>query len=277
MDGLEEKMTKVLIKGAGDLATGVAIVLHNSGFQVLMTDIKQPTAIRRSVSFASAMYENEVTVEGVCAQLVNRDNYQTILDSGKVGVIVDPEASIISIYEPAVVVDAILAKKNLGTSITDAPIVIALGPGFEAGIDCHLAVETKRGHYLGELIAKGKTIANTGIPGEIGGRSEERVIKAPVAGTLHWIRKLGDIVAEDEPVLKVDDVMVRAAFTGCLRGLLMEGLSVHKGMKIGDIDPRGEVDYCETISDKSRALGRAVLEGLLILGRQKNIFGVTHV
>ena len=267
-------MIKVLIKGAGDLATGVAIALNNSGFKVLMTDIEQPTVIRRSVSFATAIYNKTVSVEGVEAQLVDSNNYKQIIANGKVGVIIDPEAAIIKSYKPDVVVDAILAKKNIGTTINDAPIVIALGPGFEAAKDCHLAIETKRGHYLGKLIYQGSTIANTGIPGEIGGRKEERVIKAPVDGRITWIRKLGDIVAEAEPVLKVDDTIVRAAFTGCLRGLLMEGLSVHKGMKIGDIDPRRDPNHCTTLSDKSRALGRAVLEGALKLGKDNGYFGV---
>ena len=269
-------MIKVLIKGAGDLATGVAIVLRNSGFKVLMTEIEQPTVIRRSVSFATAIYEKEVSVEGIQAQLVNELNYEKIIEDGKVGVIVDPYGTILKSYQPDIVVDAILAKKNLGTTMADGPIVIALGPGFEASKDCHLVVETKRGHYLGELIRQGSTIPNTGIPGEIGGRKEERVIKAPVDGTLTWIRKLGDMARENEPVLKVDDCVVKAAFTGCLRGLLMEGLPVHKGMKIGDIDPRGDASYCTTISDKSRALGRAVLEGALELGKEKGYFEVTR-
>ena len=267
-------MIKVLIKGAGDLATGVAIALNNSGFKVLMTDIKQPTAIRRSVSFATAIYNNNVSVEGIEAQLVNFNNYEQIIDNGKVGVIIDPESIIIKSYKPDVVVDAILAKKNIGTTINDAPIVIALGPGFEAAKDCHLVIETKRGHFLGKLIYQGSPIANTGIPGEIEGRKEERVIKAPINGKINWICKLGDIVTKDEPVLKIDDTIVRAAFTGCLRGLLMEGIRVHKGMKIGDIDPRKDSNYCTTLSDKSRTLGRAVLEGILKLGKDNGYFGV---
>lgn len=268
-------MIKVLIKGAGDLATGVAIALSNSGFKILMTDIEQPTVIRRSVSFATAIYNKAVSVEGIKAQLVDYNNYQQIISNGRVGVIIDPEAAIIKSYKPDIVVDAILAKKNIGTKINDAPIVIALGPGFEASKDCHLVIETKRGHYLGRLIYCGSAIANTGIPGEIGGRKVERVIKAPIKGKISWICKLGDVVKKADPILKIDDIIVRAAFSGCLRGLLMEGLLVYKGMKIGDIDPRMDPNYCITLSDKSRTLGRAVLEGVLKLGKDNGYFGVT--
>lgn len=267
-------MIKVLVKGAGDLASGVALAFHQSGFQVLMTEVAQPTVIRRTVAFASCVFDGETEIEGVAARRAEPETYQEILKSGKIGVLVDPEAKILGRYRPDIVVDAILAKRNLGTKMEDAPVVIGLGPGFTAGKDCHLVVETKRGHDLARVISRGSAVANTGIPGVIGGKGLERVLYAPAAGTVLHYRKIGDLLEEGDPVLEVSGRIVKSPFPGVLRGLIQEGLEVPSGMKIGDVDPRMEPGYCHSISDKARAIGRGALEGALMMGLEKKLFGV---
>ncbi|AKX94828.1 selenium-dependent molybdenum cofactor biosynthesis protein YqeB [Neomoorella thermoacetica] len=256
----------VVIKGAGDLASGVAHRLHQSGFQVIMTEIPRPTVIRRAVAFAEAVYSGEITVEGVTARLVSDpEGALRVTWQGEVAVLVDPRAEVIAALKPRVVVDAILAKTNLGTRIDQAPIVIALGPGFTAGTDAHAVIETQRGHYLGRVIWQGAAAANTGIPGEVMGYREERVLRAPVAGIFKSCKAIGDSVKAGETVATVNDVPLRAQIGGVLRGVLHDGLEVTAGQKAGDVDPRGERDYCFTISDKARAIGGGVLEAILHL------------
>ena len=234
----------VLIKGAGDLATGTAVRLYRAGFQVVMTDIAQPTAVRRTVAFCQCMYDGEAEVEGITArQAANVEQAQ-----------------------------AILAKKNLGTSMTDAPIVLALGPGFTAGTDCHGVIETKRGHDLGRLILEGSAIPNTGVPGDVGGYTKERIIRAPADGPFEPVAEIGQKVELGDVVAKVNGVPVTAQLTGVVRGMLPAGIPVTKGMKSGDIDPRCEVRHCFTVSDKARAIGGGVLEGLLYFGRRKGLW-----
>lgn len=256
----------VLIKGAGDLATGVAHRLRRCGFDIVMTEIEEPTTVRRTVAFSQAVYDKTVEVEGVKAELVsNLEMIKENIDNGIISVIVDKEANIIKKIKPDIVVDAIIAKKNIGTSINDAPIVIAVGPGFEAGVDCHLVVETKRGHYLGKVITKGEAIPNTGIPGNIGGHTVGRIIRATSDGIIHPVSKIGDYVEEGQVVAYVDNTPVYASISGIVRGMLQEGITVFKGMKSGDIDPRCEKEHCFTISDKARSIGGGVLEGILFL------------
>lgn len=267
-------MVKVLIKGAGDLASGVAMAFHKSGFQVLMTEVEQPTVIRRSVAFANSIYEAKMEIEGVTGIHVTEENYADYLEKGNIGIIIDPDGAIKNIYKPDIIVDAILAKKNLGTKKNDAPIVIGCGPGFSAGEDCHLVIETKRGHYLGKIIENGSAIKNSGIPGIVEGRGLERVLYSPVAGKIKHLKKLGDIVEQDDIILKVDGIPVKSPFKGVLRGLIVEGMLVSENMKIGDVDPRLFPEYCYTISEKAKAIGRAAVEGTLILGKQKVLFGV---
>ncbi len=267
-------MIKVLIKGAGDLASGVAMAFYNSGFQVLMTEVKEPTVIRRSVAFANCIYEGKMEIECVTAFHVTEDNYLNCLKNSNIGVIIDPECKIKGKYKPDIIVDAILAKKNLGTKIDDAPIVIGCGPGFSAGKDCHLVIETKRGHHLGKIIKMGRAIENSGIPGIIEGRGIERVLYSPVPGKVQHLKKLGDIVDQDDIILKVDGVPVKSPFKGVLRGLIVEGIIVPENMKIGDVDPRLNPDYCFSISEKAMAIGRAAVEGSLIFGSEKGLFGV---
>ena len=263
----------ILVKGAGDLATGTAVRLHRAGFQIVMTDIAQPTAVRRTVAFSQCMYDGVTQVEGITArQAADKDEAQAVLAAGEIPVLCDPEASILKELHFDAVVDAILAKKNLGTSLTDAPIVLALGPGFTAGVDCHGVVETKRGHDLGRLILEGTAIPNTGMPGDVGGYTRERIIRAPADGPFEPVAQIGQKVELGEVVARVNGVSVTAQLTGIVRGMLPAGIPVTEGMKSGDIDPRCEVRHCFTVSDKARAIGGGVLEGLLYFGRRKGLW-----
>ena len=263
----------VLIKGAGDLATGTAVRLYRAGFQIVMTDIAQPTAVRRTVAFCQCMYDGEAEVEGITArQAANVEQAQAILAAGEIPVLEDPKAHILKELPFGAVVDAILAKKNLGTSMTDAPIVLALGPGFTAGTDCHGVIETKRGHDLGRLILEGSAIPNTGVPGDVGGYTKERIIRAPADGPFEPVAEIGQKVELGDVVAKVNGVPVTAQLTGVVRGMLPAGIPVTKGMKSGDIDPRCEVRHCFTVSDKARAIGGGVLEGLLYFGRRSGLW-----
>lgn len=254
----------VLIKGAGEMASGIAHRLRRCHFTVCMTEISKPRAVRRGVSFSEAVYEGEKTVEGITAKLVS--SHQEILtawDDEKIPIIVDEETKIKDLLKADVLVDAIVAKRNLGTKITDALLVIALGPGFYAGRDVHLVVETNRGHNLGRIITKGEAEQDTGIPGIIAGFSRERILRAPANGQLTTPRDIADYSKSGEIVATVNGFPVRAEINGVIRGLLRSGSEVLNGMKIGDIDPRGVKEYCYTISDKARAVGGALLEGIL--------------
>ena len=257
----------VLIKGAGDLATGVAVRLYRSGFRLVMTEIAQPTAVRRTVAFCQCIYNGAVQVEGITARRVERpEEVEECWAQGEIPVLVDPQCTIRERFPFDAEVDAILAKRNLNTRMEDAPIVVALGPGFTAGVDCHAVVETKRGHYLGRVITQGSAIPNTGVPGDVGGYTTQRIIRACQDGVFQPAVSIGDTVAEGDIVAYVDGQPIYAQMPGIVRGMLPAGLSVTKGMKSGDIDPRCERDHCFTVSDKGRAIGGGVLEALLMLG-----------
>ena len=260
----------VLIKGAGDLATGVAYRLYRAGYSIVMTDIEQPTAVRRTVAFCQCIYGGTATVEGVTSRRVETvEEVKACLERGEIPVLVDPEAAIRTQMPFDAEVDAILAKYNVNTRIDDAPIVLALGPGFTAGVDCHGVIETKRGHYLGRLILEGSAIPNTGVPGDVGGYTTQRIIRACRDGIFHPVAHIGDMVAEGDVVATVDGEPVYALMPGTVRGMLPDGLRVKQGRKSGDIDPRGEYNHCFTISDKARAIGGGVLEGLLYFQNRK--------
>lgn len=263
---IREKL--VVIKGAGDLASGVAHRLWRAGFNIVMTEIPQPTVIRRAVAFAEAVYSGTTVVEGVRGRLV-KDPQEAlwVATSGEIAVIVDPQAKVVGELRPQVVVDAIMAKTNLGTRIDEAPVVIALGPGFRAGRDVHAVVETQRGHDLGRVILEGEASPNTGVPGEVAGYTVERVLRAPAEGVFQGLRSIGDQVQPGEAVARVGDVPVVSAIGGVLRGLLHDGLWVTKGMKVGDVDPRATLKHCFSISDKARAVAGGVLEAILYLMR----------
>lgn len=254
----------VLIRGAGDLATGIALRLYRAGLSVAMTDIEQPTAIRRTVCFSQAIVRGETIVEDIRAvRASSAEQVRELLRIGVIPVLADPEGACIALLRPDAVVDAILAKRNLGTKITDAPIVIGVGPGFTAGEDCHAVVETMRGHSLGRVIWSGTAIPNTGIPGLIGGFAGERVLRAPADGIFHQILDIGAQVKMGDVAATVNGVPMVCTLDGVLRGILAEGTPVFKGMKAGDIDPRCKVEHCYTASDKAIAIGGGVLEAIL--------------
>ena len=254
----------VVIKGAGDLASGIALRLHHSKIDVVMTDLPVPLAVRRTVAFSEAIRLGSTAVEDVKAERAeNTDEVKDCLARGIIPVLADPEAEIVRILKPEVVVDAILAKRNTGTAMDDAEFVIGVGPGFTAGRDCHAVIETKRGHTLGRVIRKGSAIPNTGVPGNVGGQTIKRLIKAPADGTFHPEKKIGDLVKEGERVANVDGVPVYALTDGKIRGMLQDGVSVTKGLKSGDVDPRGATVDHMTVSDKALSIGGGVLEAIL--------------
>lgn len=255
---------RVLIRGAGDLASGIALRLFHAKMEVIMTDLPRPTAIRRTVCFSQAILFGTMTVEDVTAVFAETPEAAvSILKEKKIPVLADPEAACIAALRPDAVVDAILAKRNLGTKITDAPCVIGVGPGFTAGVDCHACVETMRGHTLGRVITEGSPIPNTNIPGLIGGFAGERVLRAPADGIFRQRLEIGDMVEQNEIAGYVGTEPMRCQISGVLRGLLADGTPVHRGMKAGDVDPRGEVSYCQLVSDKALAIGGGVLEAIL--------------
>lgn len=256
----------VLIRGAGDLATGIALRLFRSHLCVVMTDLPQPTAIRRTVCFSQAILYGSYQVEDVTAELAATEaDVRHILADGNIPVLADPQAQCRAWLRPDVLVDAILAKKNLGTAITDAPLVIGVGPGFCAGRDCHAVIETMRGHTLGRVIHSGEPIPNTNIPGLIGGFAGERVLRAPADGIFVQKLEIGASVRTGDIAGTVNGVPMLCQINGMLRGILPDGTPVTRGMKSGDVDPRGKREYCDLVSDKALAIGGGVLEAILSL------------
>lgn len=254
----------VYIRGAGDIASGVALRLYRAGMELVMSDLAVPTAVRRSVAFSEAIRLGSAQVEEVSAKRAESiEDVREILSERKIAVLVDSGKESIRALRPDVVVDAILAKRNLGTSRTDAPIVLGIGPGFFAGIDCHAVIETKRGHTLGRAIYRGAAIPNTGVPGNIAGVSAERVLRSPAEGIFRSLAEIGQLVSKGETVAYVDGIPLKTEIPGMLRGLLQDGIPVFKGMKCGDVDPRGESADYKTVSDKALAVGGGVLEALL--------------
>ena len=257
----EVRRRLVVVRGAGDLATALIIRLTRAGYFVLSTEIAQPTQIRRNVSFAEAVYTGEQTVDGLTACLITQaKDCFSLFDEGKTAVIVDPDASVIRELHPTVVIDAILAKKNLGTERSMAPLVIALGPGFSAPEDCDAVIETARGHNLGKIIRQGRASENTGIPGVIMGYGKERVIRSSACGVFRGLKTFGDLVKKGETIAYAGGCAQYATIDGMIRGMLHDGITVTEGFKIADIDPRGKDAEYRTPSDKARAIAGAVLE-----------------
>lgn len=255
----------VVIRGAGDIATGVALRLYRAGLQIVMCEVETPTSIRRTVCFSEAVRQGEMEVEGVTARRADLEELPALLEAGIVPVLVDPAADCAAVLEPDAVVDAILAKRNLGTTMDMAPVVVAAGPGFTAGKDCHAVVETMRGHYLGRVIYQGSAQPDTAIPGLIGGYAGERVLRAPADGIFEGIRTIGDLVEAGDAAGYVQGQPMVCTISGTLRGLIADGVAVTKGMKCGDVDPRCEPDHCACASDKALAVGGGVLEAILCL------------
>jgi len=258
-----QKIT-IILRGAGDLATGVALRLHRAGFRnLLLLEIEHPLAVRRLVSFSEAVTLGAVSVEGIRAEKIATDDAgDPWRRDGVIPVLVDPEGKSIAALQPHVVIDAILAKRNSGTTINDAKLVIGLGPGFTAGKDVHCVIETMRGHGLGRVIYSGAALADTGVPGSIGGYTSERLLRAPQDGLFVTGHDIGDRVRKDELVATVASKPVIARISGVLRGLLRTDTPVSKGTKLGDIDPRGKTNFCRTASDKAMAIGGGALEAI---------------
>ena len=277
MSGIKNMENLVIVRGGGDIATGTIDRLYQCGFKVLVLEIAAPSAIRRNVAFSEAVYQGEQKVEDVtCFLAENIVDAVTMLNEGKLVMLVDPEGASIRKLQPMAVVDAILAKKNLGTNKGMADITVALGPGFEAGKDVDAVIETKRGHSLGRVIYQGQAIKNTGIPGMIGGYTKERVIHSPAEGKLRNVKKITDIVKQGDIIARIEtgkkSIPVEATIDGLLRGLIRDGYPVTKGFKIADIDPRiDEYDNCFTISDKARCIAGGVLEAILHLYLKKGM------
>ena len=261
---ISKRLAPICIKGGGDIASGIAWRLHHCGFMVLITEIPKPMAVRRKVAFCEAVYDGHAEVEGVEALLISdAEDSSKVWAQGKMPLLIDPEFERAKTVRPEVVIDAILAKRNTGTSIDDASLVIALGPGFEAGKDSHFVVETNRGHNLGRLLTEGSAEPNTGVPGPVAGISSDRVLRAPCKGLWQSEAEIGDMVKKGDTVGSVDGQPVETLIDGVLRGLIRPGIPVKEGLKIGDIDPRGVKEYCYTISEKALAISGGVLEGIM--------------
>ena len=254
----------VLIWGGGDLASGVALRLHRVGIHVLVVEQLQPLAVRRSVAFAQAVYDRETTIEEVTGRLiVSPDQMEQCWKQGEVAVIVDPELQLLDEYFPVAVVDARMRKKETAIDLSMADLVIGLGPGFTVGVNCHAAVETNRGHFLGRVYWEGSPEPDTGIPGKVQAFAAERVLHAPATGIVDTLVPIGHAVKEGTPLLRVNGKAAVAPFDGVVRGMIHSGVHVREGMKVGDVDPRPEIFRCWYASEKSLAIGGGVLEALL--------------
>ena len=268
----------VIIRGGGDLATGVAYRLHAAGFPIIVLELERPLLVRRTVALATAVLQNQITIENMHAQHVSTANEAVELaQSGKIPVLIAPKLPVISNqysvisdqlstinHSPfSILIDARMAKRNIDTSIDQAELVIALGPGFTAGTDCHAVIETMRGHWLGRVIWEGSAIPNTGTPGIVAGKGAERVLRAPVSGEVTWRLEIGDWVQAGQIIGDVNGKSVVAPFAGVIRGLIMPGIEVEAGYKIGDVDARADREACFTISDKALSIGGGVLEAIL--------------
>ncbi|HIY38024.1 MAG TPA: EF2563 family selenium-dependent molybdenum hydroxylase system protein [Candidatus Agathobaculum merdigallinarum] len=276
----ENRLPWVLVRGAGDLATGVIVRLHRCGFKVIATESANPSAIRRRAALCEAVWQGTAQVEGVtCRRIECAEQAEATAQAGEVPLLVDEHAACATKLHPAAVVDAILAKRNLGTHCGMAPITIGLGPGFTAGQDVDAVVETMRGHHLGRIIRQGAAAPDTGVPGVIAGYADERVIHAPASGAMAFVTAetgqlldIGALVRKGQLIARVGDASVYATIDGVLRGLIRAGYPVKKGLKIADIDPRPEqAAYCDTVSDKARAIGGGVVEALLEIAREKGL------
>lgn len=255
----------VAVRGGGDLASGVVYRLYQAGFSVVILELATPVFVRRAVAYGDAVYSGSTTVDGITARRTTQTaDVQALLAQGIVPVVVDAEGALIQAMQPLVVVDARMAKQPLDTQLTDAPLVVALGPSFETGVHCHAVVETKRGHFLGRVYWNGQAAADTGQPGSVAGFTAQRVLRAPVAGHVQPHKTIGDVLAAGDMIAEVDGGAVLAPLAGILRGLVHPAAYMSSGAKIGDVDPRATREHCFTISDKALAVGGGVLEAVLV-------------
>ena len=272
---MDFKNLKILVRGAGDLASGIIWNLAYAGFKVVCVDVEKPSCIRTEVSFSTAIYEGVKTLGGVtCVYVKDESDIEKVWNDGNVALLIDSEAKILEKMKFDVVVDAILAKRNLGTKIDMADLVIGVGPGFTVNKDCNYAIETMRGHTLSKIYESGSPIPDTGTPGLIAAHGADRVMHSPCEGVFHNMHKIGDVVRQDDVLSRVEEyengkptgkfIMLTASINGLLRGILRDGYYAKKGLKAADIDPRlTEHDNCFTISDKARSIGAAVVTTIL--------------
>lgn len=265
MSTTEKKLA--IVRGGGDLGTGVIYRLWRAHFKVLVLEIERPLVVRINVSAANAIFCGETEIEGMRIKRIDSPAAFN-RKSDDIEIIVSPGVELIEKLRPQVLIDAIMAKRNTGTVKDMTPIVIGVGPGFTAPEDVHAVVETKRGHYLGRAIYNGTAIANTGIPGIIKGYGTERLLRAPAEGYVTPICAIGDTVVKGETIAHIRDLPVSAQIDGVLRGLIHPSVFVRSGTKIGDIDPSGEKEHCWTITDKALAIGGGVLEAIAYLSGQ---------
>ncbi len=249
-----------LIRGGGDLATGIAWRLTRAGWPTVVTELAEPLTVRRTVALSTAVAEGTVSVEGMVGRRCPIGDAADIAREGEVAVVVSPTLPDLA---ADVVIDARLAKRNLDTTLADAPLVIGVGPGFEAGVDCHAVVETQRGHHLGRVFWAGSAAPTTGVPGLVGGRGSDRVLRAPADGRIEWRAEIGDRTHTGDVLGVIADEEIVAPFDGVVRGLIATGSVVGEGLKIGDVDPRNDASSCHEISDKALAIGGGVVEAIL--------------
>ena len=255
---------RVAIRGGGDLATGVAVRLHRAGFSVLILEIEQPLAVRRLVAMAEAVYAGHVVVEGIEGRRADSlDEVPLLLRDGVIPVLVDAKGVSLPVLQPAVIVDGRMRKAPSELPLDAAHLIIGLGPGFEAGVDCHAVIETRRGHHLGRILWQGRASPDTKIPEAVEGYAVDRVLRAPRSGVMKGLAPIGSLVRQGDVLLAINRLQVMAPFDGALRGLLHDGLRVDRGMKVGDLDPRREAQFCHEVSDKALAVGGAALEAIL--------------
>jgi xanthine dehydrogenase accessory factor len=254
----------VLIRGGGEMASGIAHRLHQCHMKVLITEIAAPTAVRRTVAYAEAIYDGCHAIENVKSfKVATVHQAHELWEADMIPIFIDPGAAVRREVKPGVIVDAIMAKRGSSTAISDAPLVIGIGPGFTAGGNVHAVVESNRGYRLGRVIWNGAAEPDTGVPAPVAGYTETRVLRAPRAGSFKAIRDIGDTVQRGEIVAEVDRMQISAEITGMIRGMLHDGIQVEAGVKVGDVDPRGQREYCYSISDKARAIGGGVVEAIL--------------
>jgi xanthine dehydrogenase accessory factor len=259
---------RVVVRGGGDLGSGVALRLWRSGHEVFVLESPQPVAVRRTVSFAEAVYDGASEVEEAHAVLASSvESAIALLTRREIPVLVDPDAVSLPRLRPDALVDAIMAKRNLGTRLDMAPCVVCLGPGFEAGVDCDAVIETNRGPHLGRVLWSGRAEIDTGVPAAVGVATSDRVLRAPTDGVILGLKSIGQVVETGEVVARVDGEPVITTMAGMVRGLARDGLQVRSGMKVGDIDPRVDPELCRLVSDKSMAIAGGVLEAVLMRTR----------
>jgi xanthine dehydrogenase accessory factor len=255
---------RVLIRGGGDLSSGVALRLHHIGCELIINELAQPLMVRRLASFGEAVYSGEMTIEGVTARLcVSVDRIQDILKRGEIPVLIDPNTQSRHVLQPDVIIDGRMTKKAPDLGMDSAPMTIGLGPGFTAGENCHVVVETNRGHFMGRIYWSGSAEKDTGVPESVLNQQTERVLRASADGILCNVKQIGALVEKGEVITSIAGAPIVANFSGVLRGIMHDGLQVTKNMKIGDLDPRGDPRYCHLVSDKALAVGGGILEAIL--------------